>query len=130
MRHRIIADPSPLRALALTVTALSLTLACSSGPPPPAASGASHAERVQQSRVAKDEAFRLSADSPIPEAERATFTGLSYFPIDPTYNVPASIVEDRSARTRLIDSPGLEQSRFASTATVTRSRRSRRQPTD
>jgi uncharacterized protein (DUF1684 family) len=103
MRHRIIADPGPLRALALTVTALSLTLACSSGPPPPAASGASHAERVQQSRVAKDEAFRLSADSPIPEAERATFTGLSYFPIDPTYNVPASIVEDRSAEPVIIE---------------------------
>jgi uncharacterized protein (DUF1684 family) len=90
-------------ARVLAVTALSLAVACSSGPPPPATSGLSHGERVEQSRAAKDEAFRLSADSPIPEAERATFTGLNYFPIDAAYNVPASIVEDRSAEPVIIE---------------------------
>lgn len=78
-------------------------MACTSGPPPPATSGLSHAERVQQNRAAKDEAFRLSDESPIPEAERATFAGLDYFPTDSAYNVPASIVEDRSAEPVIIE---------------------------
>ena len=72
-------------------------VACSSGPAPPADAGGSQTERVAQSRIAKDEAFRLSPDSPIPQAKRATFAGLAYFPVDPAYNVPASLVEERSA---------------------------------
>lgn len=92
-----------LWACLLTGMPLGLATACSSGPPPPATSSLSHAERVQQSRAAKDEAFRLSAESPIPEAQRATFAGLNYFPIDATYNVPASIVEDRSTEPVIIE---------------------------
>jgi uncharacterized protein (DUF1684 family) len=95
--------PRRLRSLLTTVATLSLAIACSSGPPPPATSALSHADRVQQSRVAKDEAFRLSDDSPIPAADRATFPGLNYFPIDTTYNVPASIVEDRAAEPVIIE---------------------------
>lgn len=70
--------------------------ACTSGPPPPARSGQSHSERVEESRRSKDEYFRLDPESPIPETGRASFSGLNYFPIDGSYNVPASIVEDRS----------------------------------
>lgn len=82
---------------------LCLAAACSSGPPPPATTGPSHTERVEQNRAAKDEAFRLSADSPIPEAQRATFTGLTYFPIDASYSVPASIAAERSAEPVIIE---------------------------
>lgn len=73
-----------------------LATACSSGPPAPVAAGSSLTDRVAQGRAEKDEAFRLSDVSPIPEAARATFAGLLYFPVDPSYNVPASIEEDRS----------------------------------
>lgn len=83
--------------------AVALGAACTSGPPPPVTAGLSHAERVQQSRAAKNEAFRLSDESPIPEADRPTFAGLNYFPIDAAYNVPGSIAEDRSAEPVIIE---------------------------
>ena len=87
----------------LTWVGLCLAAACSSGPPPPATTGPSHTDRVEQDRAAKDEAFRLGADSPIPEAQRATFTGLTYFPIDASYSVPASIAAERSAEPVIIE---------------------------
>ena len=45
----------------------------------------------------KDEAFRApdNEDSPILPADRARFRGLSYFPVDPKYHVPASLAEER-----------------------------------
>jgi uncharacterized protein (DUF1684 family) len=82
---------------------LCLVSACSSGPPPPATSGSAYTERVEQTRASKDEAFRVSADSPIPEAQRATFKGLAYFPIDASYSVPASLAEERSADPVIIE---------------------------
>jgi uncharacterized protein (DUF1684 family) len=87
----------------LTWMGLCLAAACSSGPPPPAATGRSHTERIEQTRADKDEAFRLSADSPIPQAQRATFRGLAYFPIDASYSVPASIAEERSVDPVIIE---------------------------
>lgn len=41
-------------------------------------------------RVEKDQ-FMRSADSPVPEAQRASFPPLAYFAIDPAYSVPASL---------------------------------------
>lgn len=35
-------------------------------------------------RTGKDELFATHPDSPIPEAERASFQGLSYWPYDPS----------------------------------------------
>lgn len=77
--------------------------ACSSGPPPPMSSGPSHTERVEQTRREKDEFFRTGQESPIPEAQRASFTGLTYFPIDAGYNIPASLVEERTAEPVIIE---------------------------
>jgi uncharacterized protein (DUF1684 family) len=91
------------RSLWIGVAGLVVVGACNSGPPPPTSGGPSHADRVGQERVAKDEAFRLSPDSPIPEAERAGFTGLNYFPIDPAFNVPASLVTDRGSEPVIIE---------------------------
>jgi uncharacterized protein (DUF1684 family) len=69
--------------------------ACTSGPPPPV-DGRPYAEQVAADRVAKDAFFRTSSESPIPAAQRATFSGLAYYPVDPAFRVPASLVEDAS----------------------------------
>ena len=41
-------------------------------------------------RAEKDQ-FMRSADSPVPAESRATFPPLAYFPVDPAYQVPASL---------------------------------------
>ena len=50
-------------------------------------------DQVAQWRAEKDEAFKSGSDSPIPEAQRASFTGLSYFPVEPRIRVPAALTE-------------------------------------
>lgn len=45
---------------------------------------AAYGSRIAHRRASKDAWFARGADSPIPRAERATFTGLAYFPVDPT----------------------------------------------
>lgn len=77
--------------------------ACTSGPPPPTSAGPSHGDRVREDRAAKDQAFKLSPDSPIPEAEREAFTGLNYFPIDSAYAVPANLATDRTGEPVIIE---------------------------
>ncbi len=42
---------------------------------------------IEDERARKDEYFRLAPDSPIPPAERETFAGLAYFPVDPAYRL-------------------------------------------
>jgi uncharacterized protein (DUF1684 family) len=86
--------------VALLVSAT--TAACTSGPPPPA-DDRPYATQVQAYRTEKDSAFRLSSDSPLPEAARATFPGLPYFPIDPAYRVPALLTETPSNPPVIID---------------------------
>ena len=76
--------------------------ACSSGPPPPV-SNRPYAENVLAHRTAKDQAFRLSADSPLLPADRAGFPGIPYFDVDPAYNTPASLHEDRSGEPVIIE---------------------------
>jgi uncharacterized protein (DUF1684 family) len=44
-------------------------------------------QAIAAERAAKDEAFRLSADSPIPVEERDGFIGLAYFEVDPEYRL-------------------------------------------
>ena len=41
-------------------------------------------------RAEKDR-FMRSADSPVPQEQRRDFPPLEYFPVDPAYNVPASL---------------------------------------
>ena len=40
---------------------------------------------------AEKERFMRSSDSPVPEADRASFPPLEYFAIDPSYSVPAQL---------------------------------------
>jgi uncharacterized protein (DUF1684 family) len=80
---------------AVAVLALGTGMAaCTSGPPPPVDERPFEA-RVLAERAAKDDYFRLDEQSPIPVDARAAFSGLAYFPVDPTYRVPASLREER-----------------------------------
>src|SRR5215470_9229770 len=75
--------------------------ACSSGPGP--VNSASSDQDIVALRAEKDSYFRTNKDSPIPEAERATFPGLVYYPIDPTYHMPASLTQEPSATPVIIE---------------------------
>jgi uncharacterized protein (DUF1684 family) len=93
-------DPATLIVI-LAVMFLALAAAgCTSGP---SIDNAPYARRIEQDRRDKDEAFRLSPGSPIPTAERASFTNLVYFPIDPAYKVPAYLTEDRTGPPVIIE---------------------------
>lgn len=48
---------------------------------------ASLVRAIEAERAAKDEAFRHSPASPIPDEDREAFGGLAYFPVDPGYRV-------------------------------------------
>lgn len=64
---------------------LAAAVACTSRPPDPK----SYLDTVAAARAAKDELFRTGSDSPIPPEQHADLLPLSYFPIDPDYNVAA-----------------------------------------
>jgi len=65
--------------------ALALTSACSTAP-----DEKDYAATIAADRAAKDASFE-AGDDPIPRARHAEFLPLAYFPIDPEYNVPASL---------------------------------------
>ena len=79
-------------------------LACNSGPQP--GNDVASTQSVEAWRAAKDEMFKSDADrdgdgqpdSPLLPADRATFKGLPYYPIDPAYQMPAVLKENRSPR--------------------------------
>jgi uncharacterized protein (DUF1684 family) len=83
--------------------ALATGLACSSGPQPVSENNASD---VLAWRAAKDAMFKSDADrdgdgqpdSPLLPADRAKFTGIPYYPIDPAYQMPAVLKENRAPR--------------------------------
>jgi uncharacterized protein (DUF1684 family) len=75
---------------------------CSSGPQPMDDSG--YERDILAWRAAKDAMFASSADSPLLPEDRATFTGLRYYPINTMYRMPARLMEDRS-KTLIIELP-------------------------
>jgi uncharacterized protein (DUF1684 family) len=68
---------------------LSLTslVACSSGPSAP--DDAEYEQELTAARAFKDQFFGTASDSPVPPEKRTTLLPLRYFPIDPSYSVPA-----------------------------------------
>jgi uncharacterized protein (DUF1684 family) len=58
--------------------------ACS---PPPQ----TYVDKIAAQRAQKDDGFRQAPDSPVPADKRATLLPLSYFPIDESYAVPATL---------------------------------------
>ncbi len=71
-------------ALILLSLAAAQAFACTPAPKP-------YAEEIGAWQAEKDQYMRLSPDSPVPEAQRATFPPLSYFPINEEYRVPAAL---------------------------------------
>lgn len=80
--------------------AFALLSACTSGPGP--VNGQPYEQQVLAWREAKDASFRREG-SPLPAERRATFTGLSYYPIDPSYHVPARLIDDRAGPPVIIE---------------------------
>jgi uncharacterized protein (DUF1684 family) len=62
---------------------------CGGGAPP--INDADYVKQLQETRAAKDAAFRNASDSPIPRDKLDQLLPLSYFPPDPDYIVPASL---------------------------------------
>jgi len=72
----------------LGTLALASLVACGADGPPvmtPVPPPASWAPEIAADRAAKDDAFRHDVDSPLPVAARASFAGLTYFPLDPQW---------------------------------------------
>ena len=61
--------------------------ACASKPPD---DSRDYPAKIAADRASKDAAFQ-SGNDPVPKARHAEFLPLAYFPIDPDYNVPASL---------------------------------------
>ena len=77
-----------------------LTLAsCTSGPQ---LDNAPYVAQIQKDRADKDVFFR-SGDGPLTPESRATFKGLSYFAIDPAYQVPARLEVDTVDRSTILE---------------------------
>jgi uncharacterized protein (DUF1684 family) len=73
--------------IALVALALPLLAACNSGPSAPDESR--YIEQLSTARAVKDQAFREAPDSPVPADKRAKILPLAYYPIDPSFAVPA-----------------------------------------
>jgi uncharacterized protein len=82
-----------LNQLAVIVAA-AIACGCTSGPAP--VDTQSQTNAVLQWRADKDAMFKTSNDSPLLPEAKATFTGLTYWPIDGAYRVPAGLTRDRS----------------------------------
>ena len=87
-----------MKRVALLV-ALVVMAACSGRPPEDTRD---YAQRIAADRTAKDALFQ-SGNDPIPAARKAELLPLAYFPIDPTYDVPASL--EPSDDKTIIDMP-------------------------
>ena len=68
---------------------------CTSGPGPP--DERPYQEQVAAFRADKDQFFRTGKESPIPAEERAAFTGLAYYAVDPAARVPTYLTQERTA---------------------------------
>jgi uncharacterized protein (DUF1684 family) len=73
--------------------------ACGSKPP---VDTRDYAQRIAAERAEKDQLFQQKND-PIPDAKKGGLLPLAYFPIDPSYDVPASLTPSDDAT--VIDMP-------------------------
>jgi uncharacterized protein (DUF1684 family) len=95
----------PLRLLALGLIVL-IAGRCTSGPPPPA-DDQPYDQRILEARRHKDQEFKAAENpnSPIPKNRRASFPGLSYYPVSDEYRVPAALTETISSPPVVISLP-------------------------
>jgi hypothetical protein len=78
-----------IRLLVVGAAMTAAAAACSSGPSAP--DGGSYVDELASARAFKDQEFGESPESPVPPEKRSALLPLKYFPIDPTYNVPAAL---------------------------------------
>lgn len=74
-------DPKRVALLLITLAA------CGSKPP---VDTRDYAQTISAARTEKDQFFSQNND-PIPDAKKAALLPLAYFPVDPAYDVPASL---------------------------------------
>jgi uncharacterized protein (DUF1684 family) len=86
-----------LASVALAASAIG----CSAGPPP--VDDGPYVRETMAWRQSKDDMLRTDTASPIPAADRASFKGLPYFDVDPSYRSPATLTEDRSNPPQFIE---------------------------
>jgi uncharacterized protein (DUF1684 family) len=68
----------------MVIGLIALSGACGGAPP-------SYSDQIARWHADKDRFMRESPDSPVPPEKRASFPPLSYFPVDASYRVPASL---------------------------------------
>lgn len=78
---------------------LLVSAACTSGPQ---IDDRPYVAQIEKDRADKDAFFRTT-DGPLPDDKRATFTGLAYFPIDSSYQVPARLEVDTVDRATILE---------------------------
>jgi uncharacterized protein (DUF1684 family) len=83
-----------LRTILLLIAGIAAA-ACNAGNPPPAESEGDYATQIQSARAALDQMYRNQPDKPVPAAKMGEFLPLKYFPPDPEYVVPASLVPSK-----------------------------------
>ncbi len=91
-----------MRPFALMALALLAAAGCTSEPAPPAVDHAALRSDWERWVAARDSLFR-SPDSPLLDADRPAFDGLSYFPYDAALAVPAALVP--AMRQETVDFP-------------------------
>ena len=71
----------------LVALSLAVLVACSSGPSAP--DDSEYVTQLTGARTFKDQSFAEASDSPVPAEKRKMLLTLRYFPIEPSYSVPA-----------------------------------------
>jgi len=78
--------PPAVPALALWVCVVAAT-ACNPRPP----DETDYVARIGAARLEKEAFFKTASESPVPESRKGELLPLAYYPIDPSYNVPAAL---------------------------------------
>src|SRR5262245_8341297 len=75
------------------LAAATVTASCSSGPSAPVENADAYKKHIEEMRTANDAMFRdrSNPDNPIPAEKVNQLLPLSYYPVDPDYNVPAQL---------------------------------------
>lgn len=76
--------------LHIAVLVAALTCGCTSGPSAPDEDSTSYVKQIEDARAEKDRVYGADPEL-IPVARRAVFLPLKYYPVDPAYQVPASL---------------------------------------
>jgi uncharacterized protein len=91
MRFEVARAASALtrKVLVAGLAAMLVGAACSSGPAAPDDAG--YVSELTAERANKDRSFREDPETPIPPDKQDTLIPLPYYPVDPTYSVPAAL---------------------------------------